>query len=102
MAILSTTLSTSATSVLTSSGDMVATTMYFCNNGASSATFTLHAVPNGGTADGTNIVYSSVPLTAYDTYTIDTEKLILSNGDSLRALSSVSGNVVCTVSYIGI
>jgi len=102
MAILNTTLSTIAANVLVSTGNTVATTMYFCNNTASTATFTLYAVQNGGTPNGTNTIYSTVPVTAYDTYVIDAEKLILGNGDTLRAASNTAGAIICTVSYIGI
>lgn len=80
-------------------GDAV-TTMYFCNTGVSDETFNIFLVPNGGTADPTlNIVYQEKPIAAGDTYVIDWEKLILSEGDGIYA--NCSANIIATVSTLG-
>lgn len=82
-------------------GDAV-TTMYFCNRSAGTTKFNLYLVPAGGNADVNNIVYSSKTITAGDTYIIDWEKLVLSNGDTIRANANVGNAVVATVSTIGV
>lgn len=102
MAILNTTVQATPTTVLTASGNTVATVLYLCNGGGSNVTFSVYVVPSGGSANGTNIIYSDVPLATKDTYVIDTEKLILGNGDTVRVTASSAGSVICTVSYIGI
>ena len=93
-----------ADAVYTSSGtngDAV-TTMYFCNRSAGTTTFNLYLVPSGSTANTNNIVYSNKTITAGDTYIVDWEKLVLSNGDSIRANANVGNAIVATVSTIGV
>jgi len=47
-------------------------------------------------------IYSGIQLQAGDTYVIDSEKLILGDGDMLKANASGSNSISMTVSYIGI
>ncbi len=102
MAIQSTALTTGNTTVYTSAGNSVVTTMYFCNtSNTSTINFTLYAVPSGSVASLTNMIYNSVLITATDTYVIDTEKLLLSAGDSLVVGTTVAGLSV-TLSYMSI
>ena len=83
MALTSTLLATSANAVYTSSANSAITTMYVCNTGNIAVQFNLHAVPAGGSADVTNVIYYQVPLAARDTYVIDSEKLVLGPGDAI-------------------
>ena len=85
MAITSTILSTVPTSIYTSQGNNAITTMYICNTGNIAVQFDIHAVSAGQTANLNNVIYYQVLLEAKDTYVIDSEKLILSNNDSLQA-----------------
>ena len=104
MAITSTALDITATTIYTSSstnGDAV-TTMYFCNRDASTRTFNLYLVPAGGSANVNNIAYSNKTVTAGDTYIIDWEKLVLGPGDMIQANSNVGNAIVATVSTIGV
>ncbi len=82
-------------------GDAI-TTMYFCNRDASTTTFNLYVVPAGFEANANNIVYSNKTITAGDTYIIDWEKLVLNNGDSIRANANIGNAIVATVSTIGL
>ena len=104
MALTSTQLSIAPVSIFTSSGSNAITAVYLCNSGTQAVSFTIYAVPNGGSASALNAIYYSVPLTINDTYIIDTEKIILENGDALFAnLNLASGGavrVVATVSSI--
>jgi hypothetical protein len=47
-------------------------------------------------------IYSAVNLQAGDTYVVDSEKLILSSGDMIKANTSGTSAISMTVSYIGI
>lgn len=85
MAFTSTLLEANAKSIYTSEGSNAITTMYFCNSGDSTIQFNIYAVPNGEYPDGNKIIYCQVPLTAKDTYIIDTEKLVMESGDALYA-----------------
>jgi len=104
MAITSTALDITATTIYTSSstnGDAV-TTMYFCNRDNTTRTFSLHLVPSGGSANVNNIAYSNKTVTAGDTYIIDWEKLVLSTGDMIQATSNTANAIVASVSTIGL
>ena len=104
MAITSTALDITATTIYTSSstdGDAV-TTMYFCNRDASTRTFNLYLVPAGGSANVNNIAYSNKTVTAGDTYIVDWEKLVLSTGDMIQATSNTANAIVASVSTIGL
>lgn len=104
MAITSTALDTTATTIYTSSGSNgdAITTMYFCNRDSSTRTFSLYLVPSGGSANVNNIAYSNKTVTAGDTYIIDWEKLVLSTGDMIQATSNTANAIVASVSTIGL
>lgn len=85
MALKSTVIGTNATSVYTSNGNTVVTAMYLCNTGNVSVQFNIYAVPSGYNVTDTKLVYFQVPLTAKDTYVIDTEKLMLEHNDAIYA-----------------
>jgi len=102
MALSQTTLTTSASAVYTSTGNTAISTMYLCNYSASDRTVTIYLVQSGSFATNVNIIYKDVPIAAGDTYIIDTERLILGNGDSVQALASAVSSITMTVSYIGV
>lgn len=97
MAITNTKINTGSTAVYTSSGDNAIVVAYFCNTSTNPVMFSVHAVPAGGAASGDNLIYANVNLTANDTYIMDTEKLILSDGDSVWATSTEDDAIVVTV-----
>ena len=110
MALLSTVLTANISSIYTSNGNSVVTTMYFCNTGNITAEFSLYAVPAGANAGISNAIYYMVPLTSHDTYVIDTERLMFENGDGIFANIVIDANidanlmpmVVATITSIGI
>lgn len=102
MSISSQTLTTTTSTVYTSSGETVVTPIYLCNYSGSAANVTIYAVANGGSASTTNVIYYQKAITAGDTYIIDTEKIILGNGDTLQASCSANSAVSVTVSYSSI
>ena len=101
MAIQSTTLTLATSNIYASSGNTVISTMYFCNYGAASANLNVWITGVGSTYSATaNIVYREVQIAAADTFVIDKEKLVLANGDYIRANSG--GSISATVNYVGI
>lgn len=102
MSIINTALTTTASNIYVSSGNSATTVIHFCNYTNNGATANVWVVPSGSTANSGTIIYSNVSLTAQNTLVVDTEKLILSNGDTIQANVSVNGSVTATVSYIGI
>ena len=103
MAIANTLLTTLDGNIYVSSGASAITAVYICNAGTTGAqTVNIYAVPSGGTVDATTQIYQNLSITQGDTYVIDTEKLILDNGDYLSANCSANLACVITVSSIGI
>ena len=102
MALSQATLTTSASTVFTSSGNNAVTAMYLCNYSASDRTATIYLVISGGSAGNSNMIYKEIPIAAGDTYIIDTERLVLGNGDTIQALASSSTSITMTVSYVGV
>ena len=100
MAITNTTIGNTATAVYTSSGNSAVSVVYVCNTSASTVTFDVHLVPFGGSASATNQIYKSVSLDADDTYILDTEKIFLSNQDSIVMVASDASALRCTVSSV--
>jgi hypothetical protein len=47
-------------------------------------------------------IYSDIQIQSGDTYVVDSEKLILSSGDMIKANTSGASAIAMTVSYIGI
>ena len=101
MAITNATLTLDPANIYVSSGNTVISTMYFCNYGSSAANLTMWAVsaPNS-IASTTNMIYREVQIAAADTFVVDMEKLVLANGDQIKANSG--GSLSATVNYVGI
>jgi len=102
MAISNTLLTTVVSNVYVSSGNTVVSVMYFCNTDSSARTFNLYAVPSGtATIDGNVQIYKNLQIQANDTFVVDMEKIVLANGDTLRANASANIAITTTVSYVG-
>lgn len=102
MAIQNSVIGTTPSAFYTSIGDTAVTCVYLCNTSSATVTFSLYAVPLGGAAVASTKIYDSVVLTSKDTYVIDMEKLVLSDGDSLRAEADQSNAITITVSAVAI
>lgn len=86
------------------------TTIMVCNTqpedtgGANDTTFDLHLIPNGqtkGYADpNSNIILNNLKVAGADTFSFDTEKIVLEEGDSILAASQAPANLVATISYL--
>jgi hypothetical protein len=83
------------------------TTIIICNTSASTtATFTLHAVPNAagalGTAGASNMIINAISIPPTETVSLDQEKLVLSHNDTLVAKASVANILSATVSTLAV
>jgi hypothetical protein len=76
------------------------TCMIFCNYSESDdVTLNLYAVPTGGVGVGTfTQIIKDLVIPRGETLTFDSEKLILSTGDLVRAVASDNGRLTATVS----
>lgn len=108
MAIQSTAIGTTSTTLYTSSGDNAITNIMFCNTVPYNPAFptsglaylTVYLVKSGDSATTTNMVVNFMPIPAGETFSFDTEKIILANGDSVRAVADVTATLVATVSSL--
>ena len=102
MSITTADITTAVGNIYTSSGNTVMSVAYFCNYSSSPAQITVHLVPSGGSANVLNKIYSNVTITAGDTLVVETEKIIFSSGDTLRANASANSAINATVSFTGV
>lgn len=103
MSIQSTYLTTTANAVYTSSSTTVAMTFYVANYTTSAnATFSIWAVPNGGTPSNLNVLYSNVSVLQGDTYLASTERIFLDNGDSIYARCSANNVMSMTLTHTSV
>ncbi len=101
MSIKSTILSGGTpTTVYQSAGQTAVTTSYFCNKSPQMVLLNIHLVPSAGSATPDNLIYWQLEVDSNDTYIMDTERLIFSDGDSVVAVSSEPDAIVATVSYV--
>lgn len=84
------------------------TTILFCNTALPEEIYTdgadtfldLHFCKSGVAAGPENQVLNSVPVPAGETFSFDTEKIILEAGDIVKAATTSPTNLTATVSYI--
>ena len=93
---------TSATTVYTSSGTTAITCMFFMNDNAAARTLDIHVVQSGGSATVTNKIIKTITIDPADTYVINLEKLVLSDGDTVQCLASAGSSIYATVSSVTI
>lgn len=93
-------------------GESVAiTVMFVTNTSGGAATLTLHAIDYqdaNQTPRDTNTILKEVSIDPGDTFTLDTEKLVLGynpqtdTGDKVVAVSDVDAVLQVTMSYVGL
>ena len=101
--------SSTPTTIYSSTGTTAVTTTIFCNtnayNPASPAAntieLTLHIIPSGDARGAANMILNALPIPAGETFTFDTEKVILENNDTMVVLADDS-NLSATVSYMDV
>lgn len=103
MALSSAVLNTTNTVVFTSTGVNAVTTMIVCNTtDATDALLSVHLVPYGELATDVNKIIHKLPITAAETLSLDQEKILLDDGDSIVAVSSQANTLSFTVSSLGV
>lgn len=102
MAITQALVGTSATTVFTSVNNMATTALFFMNDNASGRNLTIHVVKSGETAAASNVIVKAITVNGGDTYVVNTEKLVLANGDTIQAVASASSSIYATVSAVSI
>lgn len=95
-------IGTGATTVYTSSGTTAITCMFFMNDNVASRTLNVHVVQSGGSIANTNQIIKTITIDPADTYVINTEKLVLSNGDTIQCTASVGSSIFPTISSVDI
>jgi len=103
MAIAQETVTTAGVDIYTSSGNSATTAIFLFNDNAAARTVQIYVVPSGGSVTTSTKIIKDLTIDAADTYIINTEKLVLSNGDAIHV--STSGDdtsVYATVSYVSI
>lgn len=105
MAIKNTLLTGSNQNIIPTIGagvSIAVTTIFLCNNSASGVTVDVYVCEPSSTPSNTNIVLSSVPIDANDTFVFSAERMILSTGSTIQASASTTSVVAATVSYVDI
>jgi hypothetical protein len=104
MAIQNTLVTTSNSVMYASSGANAVSTMIVCNYGASTSNLTLYVVPSadvsGTTTSAKHTIISALPIPAGETVSLDQEKLVFANGDTLIAIASVGSMLAFTISTL--
>jgi hypothetical protein len=110
MAIQNTAIPASTpTAIYSSTGVTAVTTTIFCNTNvynpatptANTVELTLHVIPSGDARGAANMILNALPIPAGETFTFDTEKVILENNDTMVVLTSAA-NLSATVSYMDV
>jgi hypothetical protein len=101
MAIYNTAILATNTTLATGSGDRAITSLIVCNTTAGALTCTLYAVANGNSAGTGTMIVNAVSVPAGDTFNFDTEKLVLTTGDTVVAVGSSTG-LTATVSILSV
>jgi hypothetical protein len=102
MAITNSQLSaTSKTVIFDATGENAVTCIIFCNTSpATDATVTVWAVPAAIAASDANMILNEVSVPAGETFSLDTERFIFADSDTLQAQASQDIIITATVSYV--
>jgi hypothetical protein len=93
--------STTTTQLFLSSGQNAVTTIFFCNvTTGTNATVNVYVVPSGRNANASTQIMNALSLPAGETFVLDTERLILENGDAISAQVSNTNAITTTVSSV--
>ncbi len=94
---------TNSTQIYLSDGESGVTTLMICNHHASSnAVVNVWVVPDGTVAGNSNQILKNLTIVASDTFVMDMEKLVLSDGDSIIAQADVSDVVNAVISSMAV
>lgn len=75
------------------------TCIMFCNYSANDEVLTINVVPSGASITAATKVIIDLSIPAGETFTFDTEKLVLSTGDKVHAITTTADDrITATVS----
>jgi hypothetical protein len=102
MAITNSQLSaTQKTVIFDATGENAVTCVIFCNTSASTdATVSVWAVPAGQPAGNATMILNEISVPAGETFSMDTERFIFADSDTLQAQASQADTITATVSYV--
>ena len=93
--------STQTTTVFTAATEVAVTTMFFCNQSATTDCFVdIFLTPAGYPVSADMQIIKSLSLPKTETFVFDAEKLILEAGDKIHSVATVDKIVVATISYV--
>jgi hypothetical protein len=104
MAIQTTQVGNTATTVYTSSGDSAVTYVSFTNYTGSAVDIDVNVVPSGDSVGNVNTVIKTLTIDATDTYFMYSsgEKMLLGNADSIVATANTASAISSFISYTSI
>lgn len=79
---------------------MVCNTASFDSGGANDSQFDLHFIKNGQAKSDRNKIVNLLNVAGADTFTFDTEKIVLEEGDTIVLMGQGPANLSATVSYL--
>jgi hypothetical protein len=102
MTLLSTLLSNDSTDIITvAQGQQYAvTSMFFCNTSNVECLLQVWLVSGNSSPTNQNKIIHNLLIAPGDTFTFDTEKIILDSLDFIEAGASPDGSVSATISYV--
>lgn len=102
MAITNTQIeATTSTMIFQALGEQAITTIFFCNTSdVTDTSLNIYLVPNGDAVSSSTQIIKALSLPASETFIMDTEKLILDNGDAIWA--NATDNLIVTSSVISV
>lgn len=94
---------TNETVIYESTGESGITTLMICNHTVSSdAIINVWAVPNGETKGNAHQILRNLTIVASDTFVMDMEKLVLSDGDVIILQANIGDTVNSVISSMAI
>ena len=104
MAIAVADVNNTMTTVYTSTNNTALTSITFTNTHSATVSIDIHVVPNGSSASNTNIIVKTLDIDTTDTYFLysGSEKLLLSNGDTIQAVANTASSINAVVSFVSV
>lgn len=104
MAIAVADVNNTMTTIYTSTNNTALTSITFTNTNSITVSVDIHVVPNGSTASNTNVIVKTLNIDTTDTYFLysGSEKLLLSNGDTIQAIANTASSINSIVSHVSV
>tara|TARA_Y100000816_G_C25924703_1_gene482224 strand:+ start:426 stop:740 length:315 start_codon:yes stop_codon:yes gene_type:complete len=104
MAIAVADVNNTMTTIYTSTNNTALTSITFTNTHSATVSIDIHIVPNGSTASNTNLIVKTLDIDTTDTYFLysGSEKLLLSNGDTIQAIANTASSINSVISHVSV